>query len=64
MRTAGKLAVLFFVYGKIELTGKSFYNTKNIKEQMFENGLQNEWNYDMLITEKKQTYVRNIKGGE
>ena len=45
-------------------TGKSFYNTKSIKEQMFENDLQNGWNCDMLITEKKQTYVRNIKGGE
>ena len=31
---------------------------------MFENDLQNAWNCDMLITEKKQTYVRNIKGGE
>lgn len=35
-------------------TGKSFYNTKNIKEQMFENDLQNEWNCDMLITEKNK----------
>ena len=35
-------------------TGKFFYNTKNIKEQMFENNLQNEWNCDMLITEKNK----------
>lgn len=48
MRTAGKLAVLFLC------TGKSFYNTKNAKEQMFENDLQNAWNCDMLITEKNK----------
>ena len=29
---------------------------------MFENDLQNAWNCDMLITEKKQTYVQNING--
>ena len=44
-------------------TGKSFYNTKNIKEQMFENGLQNEWNCDMLITEKNKHMFAILKAG-
>ena len=33
---------------------ENFFIIQNIKEQMFENNLQNEWNCDMLITEKNK----------
>ena len=66
MRTAGKLAVLFLCTGKSFYNtlqenptfGKNrenpFVIQKIKKNKCSKNNLQNEWNCDMLITEKNK----------